>query len=423
MFSRIGKIDEILGVRKTGGIAVPPDDAWDAMLQLAQAMPNCHHVAEQIRLTLHAIQRGIEADAVFWHTRTCSEATAVATDMNLSSQWCHDFAEEILANAPGVEGQLLCTKVPAGNRRPQPRPCTAALVQVSRTNQIWIAAVGFDPRRCFGRTQVKIMAVARQIMRNQIRRHRVYSRMSETMFWLAQCLTTAIDARVPHSTAHSERVGQIAVRIGQEMRLTTPLISDTYFAGLLHDIGKTGISESLLHKAGQLSREEQAQIREYPVIGERMLAGIDQLAHLRSAVRNHRERFDGQGYPDRLAGKSIPVIARILAVADAFDAMLSPRPYRAAIAGEEAQAILVRGAGTVWDPEIVDKFVRCRKDIGVICRSGSDGASMPAMGRIVAGWNDSSSRPSPAQGKKVSDSKGSGGTVFDKETKADIELP
>jgi HD-GYP domain-containing protein (c-di-GMP phosphodiesterase class II) len=242
---------------------------------------------------------------------------------------------------------------------------------------------------------LKIMGLARQIFLNQLKRSRLYSRMSETLFWLVQCLTATIDAKIPDSESHSERVGQIAVRLGQQLRLPPLVISDIYFAGLLHDIGKTGVSDNLLLKPGKLTPEEFAKIQQYPVIGDRMLSGIKQLSHLRPAVRNHRERFDGKGYPDRLVGDEIPMMARILAVADACDAMLSPRPYRPSLPVARVNAIMGDGAGNLWDPVVVEQFMACRSDIYSICSTGCHDGVSPAVNQVLAAWNVSTSRNLP----------------------------
>src|SRR5438034_5423934 len=231
------------------------------------------------------------------------------------------------------------------------------MVRMSKSRSLWLVALSFDPARHFRTTDVKVMTLARQIFFNPRRRCQLYYRMSDTLHWLSQCMTATIEARLPYIRGHSERVAQVAARLGRQMHLPSPLISDLYFAGLLHDIGKVGISETVLLKPGHLSHEEFAQVKEYPVIGERLLANIKQLGHLRVAVRNHCERFDGFGYPDRLAGDDIPLIARVLSVADACDAMMSPRPYRPALPTAQIDAILPDGAGKQWDPIAVEHFM------------------------------------------------------------------
>src|SRR5207253_10543070 len=128
-----------------------------------------------------------------------------------------------------------------------------------------------------------------------------------------------------------ERVARIAVRLGKQMGLGQRPLSDLYLAGLLHDIGKIGTPDAVLLKPGKLTPEETETMREHILIGDRIVADVKPFGHLRAGVRNHHEQFDGKGYPDGLAGRDIPLLARLLAVADSCDAMLSPRRYRAAL--------------------------------------------------------------------------------------------
>ena len=132
----------------------------------------------------------------------------------------------------------------------------------------------------------------------------------------------------------------------------------TRLAGLLHDLGKAGISRRILNKPGKLTEEEFAEIKEHPPLGSMMIISeIEALQQVVPIVRHHHERFDGKGYPDGLAGQDIPLEARILAVVDAFDAMTHERSYRKAMSREEALAELERGAGTQFDPAVVEAFL------------------------------------------------------------------
>ena len=135
------------------------------------------------------------------------------------------------------------------------------------------------------------------------------------------------------------------------------------YAGLLHDIGKLAVEDRILRKAGPLTPEEREAIKQHPVVGAAILGSAGSFAALVPAVRHHHERFDGTGYPDGLAGEAIPVEARILAVADAFDAMTSDRPYRPALARDVACERLIRGRGTQFDPGVVDTFLECVRDL------------------------------------------------------------
>ncbi len=133
---------------------------------------------------------------------------------------------------------------------------------------------------------------------------------------------------------------------------------DLHQAGLLHDIGKTRIPNEILYKPGKLSEEEYEIMKLHPVLGEQMIRPIESLRHLCPVIRGHHERWDGKGYPDGLAGPQIPLGARIIAVADVFDALAAERPYKASLPVEKVRAILMEGRGTYFDPDLADAFGR-----------------------------------------------------------------
>lgn len=179
-------------------------------------------------------------------------------------------------------------------------------------------------------------------------------------------LAAALDARDPYTAGHSMRVAKYAVQIGQAYGMSAAEIDLLNKSALLHDIGKIGIRDNVLLKEGKLTDEEFAQIKLHPVLGEAILLQIqpvEAMAPLLPGVRSHHERFDGRGYPDRLAGEEIPLFGRILAVADAFDAMTSDRPYRKGMPFEKALAILEDGKGTQWDPQFAQLFIELQKNV------------------------------------------------------------
>ncbi len=173
-------------------------------------------------------------------------------------------------------------------------------------------------------------------------------------------LAAALDARDPYTAGHSLRVAEYAVAIGLLAKLPEEEILDLRKAALLHDIGKIGIRDAVLLKEGRLTDEEWDQIKQHPVLGEAILKQIepvDAMAPFLPGVRSHHERYDGGGYPDGLKGEDIPLFGRIIAVADAFDAMTSNRPYRKGLNEEKAISILEEGRGTQWDPYFAKLFV------------------------------------------------------------------
>jgi HD-GYP domain-containing protein (c-di-GMP phosphodiesterase class II) len=172
-----------------------------------------------------------------------------------------------------------------------------------------------------------------------------------------------VDAKDACTAGHSERVARIAVCVAKRMRLPHKAVSDIYLAGLLHDVGKVGVRDAVLLKPGALTDEETLHLREHTVIGDRIVSNIHHFRNLRPGVRNHHERFDGKGYPDGLAGEDIPLMARVLAVADACDAMMSSRRYRAALPPPQIDALFFELAGSQFDPQVVNHFMLCRHEI------------------------------------------------------------
>jgi putative nucleotidyltransferase with HDIG domain len=172
-----------------------------------------------------------------------------------------------------------------------------------------------------------------------------------------RALSSAVDARDRYTANHSQRVQEIAVTIGKQMRCSEEEIEALVWGGLLHDIGKIGVDDAVLKKPDRLSAAEQAIIRTHPVLGARILEPVAFLAPHVPVVELHHERPDGRGYPHGLTGERIPVEARIVHVADAYDAMTSSRPYRPARSPDEAIAELQQFRGTQFDASAVDALV------------------------------------------------------------------
>ena len=170
-------------------------------------------------------------------------------------------------------------------------------------------------------------------------------------------LATAIEAKDPYTEGHLDRVASYALSLGRETGLAPWELQLLRKAAVLHDVGKIGVSESVLLKPGPLSAEEFNQVKSHAIVGEKICMPLHQDRLILEVIRHHHERYDGKGYPDGLAGEDIPIAARIMAVVDAYDALTSDRPYRSRLSQEQAVQILKQEAGKQFDPKIAVAFI------------------------------------------------------------------
>jgi len=182
--------------------------------------------------------------------------------------------------------------------------------------------------------------------------------LETSYFQFVEVMARALDARDPYTAGHSIRVGAFARAIAIEMGLSEPEAETVRIAAEMHDIGKIGIPDAILQKPGQLTQEEYGLIKLHPQIGRKILEKSGPFAKLLAAVELHHENHDGSGYPYGLAGEAIPLEARIVHVADAFDAMVTHRSFRKARPVAEALEELRRNAGTQFDPAVIEAFLR-----------------------------------------------------------------
>jgi len=181
-----------------------------------------------------------------------------------------------------------------------------------------------------------------------------FESLERTFLATVEALANALEAKDEYTSSHARWIRDMSVKVGEELGLDEAALKRVELGALFHDIGKIGIPASILTKAGPLTAEERQVIEMHPELGERILAPIEQLEHVRPIVRACHERYDGTGYPDRLRQDEIPLEARIIFVCDAFHAMTTTRPYRVALSVEEARRRLREGSGSQFDPAIVD---------------------------------------------------------------------
>src|SRR6202521_4963700 len=251
---------------------------------------------------------------------------------------------------PGMDGYEVCLRIKA-----RPRGELLPVVMITALDQVHdrVMALEAGADDFMSKPVERIELVAR--VRAALRLKALYDKL-DSVEQVIFSLAAAVEAKDSFTERHTKRVGESARMVGELMKLPEADLDALYRGGIVHDIGKIGVPDSILLKPGPLEVDEQVSMHAHPVIGEAIVRPLRSGTSLLPIIRHHHEHFDGTGYPDRLRGAEIPRLARIVSVCDAYDALVSDRPYRPGLAPEEAMAVLHRGAGTQWDPEVVSLF-------------------------------------------------------------------
>ncbi|MDA3793264.1 MAG: GAF domain-containing protein, partial [Elusimicrobia bacterium] len=216
--------------------------------------------------------------------------------------------------------------------------------------------------RSFSPRDIRLINILADQAAVAIENIQLYRDMKEMYIGTIKTLAEAIDAKDPYTRGHSDRVAKIAVEIAKRMKLPQKLVRNIEFAALIHDIGKIGIKDSVLLKPGRLSESEYEVIKKHPQIGEQIIAPIEFLTNVAPLVLYHHEYYNGDGYVEGLKGEEIPIGARIINVADSYEAMTSDRPYHKGRPKDEALEEVVRESGKQFDPRVVEIFMDMMKD-------------------------------------------------------------
>ncbi len=210
----------------------------------------------------------------------------------------------------------------------------------------------------FGERELRLLAGIAQQAKLALANASSYEGLERTFVSTVEALANALEANDEYTSAHARWITDLSLRVGREIGLDEPTLKRLELSALLHDIGKIGIPSDVLAKPGRLTATERALVQTHPELGERIIAPIDRLQEVRPIVRHCHERWDGRGYPDRAAGEDIPLEARIIFVCDAYHAMTSDRPYRRRLSHREALRRLAQGAGSQFDPKVVEVALR-----------------------------------------------------------------
>jgi HD-GYP domain-containing protein (c-di-GMP phosphodiesterase class II) len=220
-----------------------------------------------------------------------------------------------------------------------------------------IVASALAPKRAHERELEVLGSIARQT-RLALQTAASFETLERTFLSTVEALANALEANDEYTSTHARWITDLALKVGQELGLEPQALKRLELGALFHDIGKIGIPSRVLTKAGPLTPEERALVETHPILGERILAPIQQLAEVRLIVRCAHEHYDGTGYPDGLSGEQIPLESRIVLACDAFHAMTTDRPYRRALGEDEAKRQLVEGSGLQFDPQVVEALLR-----------------------------------------------------------------
>ncbi len=254
-------------------------------------------------------------------------------------------------NMPGMDGYEVCRLIRADSRL---RLLPVVMITARSHTHDRVKALEYGADDFMTKPFERAELVAR--VRSSLRLKSLYNTL-DSAEQVIFALAAAVEAKDSVTERHTRRVAESARHLGLRLGLPDQALDSLYRGGIIHDIGKIGVSEAILLKGGPLDNVEQRSMQAHPEIGANIIAPLHTGSSLQPIIRHHHERFDGKGYPDGLRGDEIPLLARIISICDAFDAMINDRPYRAGVSIEEAAATLKAGAGTQWDPRLVELFL------------------------------------------------------------------
>lgn len=267
----------------------------------------------------------------------------------------HDWNQPLVINQ--VESSLLSLEFPEIHN--------LVLVPISDGTKSygWVLSSNLLKIDEYGSIQASLLNSIASFLGTHLRNIDLYAQQEELMLSFVKSFISTLDAKDPYTRGHSERVALIAQQLAKQLGYSDEFLEEIYLSGLLHDIGKIGLDDDILRKDGKLNDEEYLQVQKHPMIGYKILSGIKKLKNILPGIRNHHEQIDGRGYPDQLKGEDIPLMARIIAVADAYDAMGSDRPYRNGMPLEKLERIFSEGKGVQWDSDVIDAYFNIRDEI------------------------------------------------------------
>ena len=367
------------------GVAVvpPANPGADELDQLTDALTKKF---EEISL-IHALTERLKLDedsrticrALLQQLDSCIDAETFAIDLigdreagfppelhqwgiELEGPHLRGLAEAAKAQCRRVTGESFLEGVAIANHATAPpakgKRVAVVLVERHDASLGQMIAVRPSDQEEFGTVEVDLMKSTLMMLGMHLTNQRQYLAMEQMFQGTVKSLVSALDAKDAYTCGHSTRVADLSVQLAETLGYDEAQLANLHLAGLLHDIGKIGVEDSVLRKPGRLTDEEFEKIKQHPILGYEILKGIRQFQSILPGVRSHHESWDGSGYPDGLAGEAIPRDAQILAVADSFDAMTSDRPYRKGMPIDRVVDIFQGGRGSQWAADVVDALLR-----------------------------------------------------------------
>lgn len=357
-----GDAADLLGARRLFSLACgqlrAESSAAALQVELAEITDHLHDTYEQISV-LHEVARKL---------------TINQDDRELSASILRDLAEAIGAdvtlsepltvsgppNPAAPDRRFLIKRAAAASQRQSAEHLLSMLLEV-RGTQRWLSARRSSSEPEFGSGEGLILRSVATMLETHLCNAELYREKDALLLGFVRSLVVTLDARDHFTCGHSERVAELGELLARQLELPAEECEEIFRAGLLHDLGKIGIPDHILRKAGALTTVERQLIQQHPQIGYEIIREIPAFQNLLPGVRSHHEAWDGRGYPDGLAGDQIPLMARILAVADAFDAITSDRPYRQGRGFDEVKQVLLEGAGQQWCPTVISAFAEAEE--------------------------------------------------------------